>query len=50
MNIQDFIDELIFLRDNCGLEEIDQNTLLEIYEDLEIQLEAEAEEEEEIEE
>lgn len=46
MYIQDLIDELVFLRDNCGLEEVDQNTLVEIYEDLEIQLEAEAEEEE----
>ena len=46
MYIQDFIDELIFLRDNCGLEEVDTDTLTEIYEDLEIQLEAEAEEDE----
>ncbi len=46
MYIQDLIDELIFLKGNCGIAEVDQNTLTEIYEDLEIQLEAEAEEEE----
>ena len=46
MYIQDLIDELIFLKNNCGVEEVDQNTLLDIYEDLEIELEAEAEEEE----
>lgn len=46
MYIQDFIDELIFLRDNCGLEEVDPDTLTEIYEDLENELEAEEEIEE----
>ena len=46
MYIQDFIDELVFLRDNCGLEEVDQNTLAEIFTDLEIELEAEEEIEE----
>lgn len=46
MYIQDYIDELVFLRDNCGLEEVDQDTLAEIFTDLEIELEAEAEEEE----
>ena len=45
MYIQDFIDELIFLRDNCGLEEVDTDTLCEIYEDLEIEMEAEEDEE-----
>lgn len=45
MYIQDLIDELVFLKNNCGVEEVDQDTLAEIYEDLEIELEAEAEEE-----
>lgn len=47
MYIQDLIDELVFLKNNCGVEEVDQDTLAEIYEDLEIELEAEAEEDEE---
>ena len=41
MYLQDFIDKLNFLADNCGLGEVDADTICEIYEDLKIELEAE---------